>query len=477
MRAASSFQSFRPLVRTVAVKFGKSFQKDTIRQFADVKEATSIVLKLDNGLYRTISKAGVYEGELQNNKEHGVGKITLPSGRTVEGTFQDGTIAFGKTTLGGGDTYEGELKNYQPHGKGKIFTAQHGMVGEGEFQNGALNGPVIFRMPNGGTIEHIYKGGRPLGNVKLTERDGSSFEGLLHNSGQFRVNKGDNKKGEESGKCKITYPDGTVIEGDFRNGELNGQGKITMPDGATVEGRFRNHKLHGKGKLDIFGAVTEGYFEDGKLSGQGKIVTEEGTVYAGKFKENCVFGKIKITHLDGTVVKGEYREGRFVGSGKVTFRSGHIFEGTLFNAGKVTYPDGVVCEANFDEGRRLCVGEHRSAIVATLSEEQVQCMERLKSIGKTHLRVKVVNSSGQTIISTSEKGQFEGWTTLIHSDGAVTKGTQVNGRWHGVVRVVTPAGDIVEGVMEHGVKEGNWTSRLPSGEVEGTVIYRNGNPT
>jgi len=72
----------------------------------------------------------MYEGEFENNKPHGGGKMTYKDGRVQEGIWKDGNI-----------DYEGELK---PHGSGEmIYTS--GSMYEGEWKESKRHGKGIYK--------------------------------------------------------------------------------------------------------------------------------------------------------------------------------------------------------------------------------------------------------------------------------------------------------------------------------------------
>jgi uncharacterized protein (TIGR02145 family) len=80
------------------------------------------------------SDGTIYEGEFSEGYYNGMGVLTM-SGDKYEGTFIDGTFVNGKITYKNRNIYEGECINYQPTGKGKMTLAS-GKVMQGNFENG-----------------------------------------------------------------------------------------------------------------------------------------------------------------------------------------------------------------------------------------------------------------------------------------------------------------------------------------------------
>jgi hypothetical protein len=95
---------------------------------------------------------------------------------------------------------------------------------------------------------------RKMGYNKITDEEGIIREGIF-------------KDGTLNGPGKITFPGGTVAEGEFKDGDLNGQGILIFSDGKRWEGEFKNNELDGYGKkISSDGKVEEGIFRSGQLT-------------------------------------------------------------------------------------------------------------------------------------------------------------------------------------------------------------------
>lgn len=72
-------------------------------------------IKYDNG--------DVYEGEFEDSKPHGEGKMTYKDkGRVWEGNWEDGKLQKGTCKWKNSSAvYKGDLVEGKPHGKGKFF--------------------------------------------------------------------------------------------------------------------------------------------------------------------------------------------------------------------------------------------------------------------------------------------------------------------------------------------------------------------
>ena len=183
-----------------------------------------------------------------------------------------------------GRKYQGDLQNGKPHGRGKLFNDDR-IIYAGDFKNGLYHGKGFF--DNG---EKIYEGdfleGKMTGKGKYTNQfggflEGDFVDGKLHGKGKdvgmyidglYVKYEGDYVEGKKEGKGKCYWKPGAVYEGDFVNDNRHGKGKYTWDDGSFYEGDFAFIKycseFHGKGKLThANGTVEEGEWVKGKFVG------------------------------------------------------------------------------------------------------------------------------------------------------------------------------------------------------------------
>ena len=238
-----------------------------------------IVTYLENNTVKIVTKTHTYIGEHNNGYPHGKGNMhsTYENGyRVYEGMFEKGKFCgMGKQIDKFEDctspcVMEGTFLNNKLHGHGKI-TFPTGNYCEGEFENGYfLSGKDVF-------INHRVDDGKF--NGKSTNR--------LHGHGTRVFYNGHVQKGEfDHGtfvRGKYTYPSGDIYEGNFVNGYLHGQGKLVQTSGDILEGKFdKGNIVRGK-VIYSFGMIKEGDFLNGLLHGQGKIIYSSGTIKEGNF--------------------------------------------------------------------------------------------------------------------------------------------------------------------------------------------------
>ena len=167
----------------------------------------------------------IYEGEINiKNQKHGYGMLTTPN-----------------------MVYIGNWENDKFTGWGRI-TKRNGVILEGKFFNGVLEGKGIVE--NG-------QGGKYIGDFRNSKRHG---KGILETD-------------------KIYY------DGDFLDDKFNGNGKIIFKkENHSYEGEFLNNEINGYG---IFkwnnGDYYEGEMKNGKMNGKGKYVNKNGYVFSGKY--------------------------------------------------------------------------------------------------------------------------------------------------------------------------------------------------
>jgi len=128
-----------------------------------------------------------------------------------------------------GGVYEGEIQNGKPHGKGKIGWPD-GENYIGDFANGAQHGNGKYTWANGNTYEGGYAENLPHGSGTLVEKNGRIYIGGFLN-------------GLRHGKGKMATPEGFIFEGEFFNDKLNGEGYVKYPDGNVEKGKWKDGEL------------------------------------------------------------------------------------------------------------------------------------------------------------------------------------------------------------------------------------------
>ena len=227
-----------------------------------------IVTYLENNTVKIIEKTHTYIGEHNHGYPNGKGYMhsTYENGyRKYEGMFEKGKYCGIGKLIDKFDNYttpcvmEGTFLNNKLHGHGK-HTFPTGNYCEGEFENNwFLSGKYVF-------INHRVDEGKFIGKT----------DSLLHGHGTRVYSSGHIQKGEfDHGtfvRGTYTYPCGDIYEGNFVNGYLHGQGKLLQISGNIVEGKFdKGNIVRGK-VICSFGLIKEGNFVNGHLNEQDKVI-------------------------------------------------------------------------------------------------------------------------------------------------------------------------------------------------------------
>ena len=158
-----------------------------------------------------------------------------------------------------------------------------GMVLEGEWVNGNLNGQGTTTFPNGEKYVGEYKDGKYQGQGTFTFADGNKYvgefqDGKYQGQGTFTHANGDKyvggqKDGEKNGQGTYTYANGDKYVGEFKNGVIHGLGMKTLTDGSWYYGEWQNDYAHGQGIIfySHSGKREEGIWADGKFIREAKV--------------------------------------------------------------------------------------------------------------------------------------------------------------------------------------------------------------
>ena len=161
-----------------------------------------------------------YVGERNKKGEsHGKGTLTSPHGSVYEGQWENGQLnGHGRAEYHSGDRYEGEWKDGKRHGQG-VFETSGGERYDGQWKNGKRHGRgKQYHGSNGNIFEGDFRGDC-FSTGKLNFPDGSYHVG------------GFDCLGNPHGRGKLTEADGTIFEGEWKNRRPTGAGSVTHPDG------------------------------------------------------------------------------------------------------------------------------------------------------------------------------------------------------------------------------------------------------
>lgn len=237
-----------------------------------------------------LDASGRYEGDLEDGRPHGQGKLT--SGDEL--------------------VYDGEWQSGRPHGYGRAVLADAGY--EGNFERGFFSGHGVL------TLNPSARDAAKPG-WKRVLAFGSRFEGVWNNGTLVF----------KPGHCISIHDDGEVkiYVGDVLNGVRDGQGEEFGPStfDDAYKGEWKDNQQHGKGELKSYQGTYVGEFQRGKKHGRGEIKSDKGElVEAGEYRNDQLHGQgVRISKE--YKYDGEFVAGRPHGQGTCTTDDGQVFSG------------------------------------------------------------------------------------------------------------------------------------------------------
>ncbi|XP_072426139.1 ALS2 C-terminal-like protein isoform X1 [Chiloscyllium punctatum] len=205
-------------------------------------------------------KDAIYEGNWYKGKPQGSGIMKWPDGRNYAGNYEDGQEhGFGVYVAPGGpeifDCYKCHWRKGTMHGYG-ICEYGNGMTYKGYFQDNQCHG---FGILHSSRMENL-----PFKYVGHWENDKKSGYGVFDD-----LDRGERYIGTWLEDCKhgngiVITQSGLCYEGNFQYNKLVGPGTILSEDDSAYEGEFTEELLlTGKGKLTFSnGYIIEGLFSN-----------------------------------------------------------------------------------------------------------------------------------------------------------------------------------------------------------------------
>jgi hypothetical protein len=209
-----------------------------------------------------------------------------------------------------GSIYEGEWENDKANGRGRLIHA-NGDVYEGRWENGRANGFGIYlhhygRPKNkdnticGARYEGEWKNDKQHGKGLEFWPDGSKFSGYYDS-------------GLKHGKGRFEWSEGSVYEGDFFKNNIQGQGEYIWSDGRVFKGSWKDNKMHGFGIFQWSdGRKYEGEYLDDKKHGFGIFTWKDGRKYEGSWNNGKQHGQGVYTCSNGISKQGVWHHGKKV---------------------------------------------------------------------------------------------------------------------------------------------------------------------
>jgi len=169
-----------------------------ITYYWGILEGTFVDYMLNGTGKMTLTDGSIVEGTFVDSRLNGTGKIKRSNGSISEGTFKDGKLISGTGVIDNDEGYyEGEIENGKPQGKGKLHNISSESAGK------------IYVSPfrpnfhdDAFTYKGVFSNGKPEGEGKITFENGDVYEGDFYG-------------GKIDGIGKMTFANGSVYEGEF----------------------------------------------------------------------------------------------------------------------------------------------------------------------------------------------------------------------------------------------------------------------
>ncbi|XP_075047828.1 MORN repeat-containing protein 1 isoform X2 [Mixophyes fleayi] len=223
------------------------------------------------GLYVYANSFFRYDGEWEDGKKHGHGKLLFRDGSSYEGEFVHGEIT----------------------GNGLRYWATSGNTYSGEFLEGELHGHGVMRYKDGGRYEGEFLFGIREGHGLLVDKEGQTYSGAFHNNkkygeGQMTYQNGDHYEGNwvldlRQGHGVLHFVDGTIYEGQWRNDVFSGQGTMIHSSGFVYDGPWINgHPADIAKKMVILGGDVIDVVQGSPVTIHVQLQKEDGEIAASE---------------------------------------------------------------------------------------------------------------------------------------------------------------------------------------------------
>ncbi len=284
-----------------------------------------------------------YDGDWQNDKRHGQGKMLYYDGSSYEGQWVNnlrqgqGTMVFSNK-----ETYTGDWVNDKIQGNG-VYVFRNSDNYEGPFVDGAPNGIGTFTLKNGDVYNGVVAQGEITGSgtMNFANKDeyvGAFVDGKMKGEGSMYYVSGDEYEGswdnsKRDGYGVQDFVNGDWYEGGWKNDKMFGIGILNKANGEKYVGEF-NKEYEGMGKLTkANGDYIEGDFKNGQADGEATIWYANNEQYQGEVKNGLPDGNGTYFYSDGTYYKGQLKKGVPDGMGTLYADNGESIKGGKWNKG------------------------------------------------------------------------------------------------------------------------------------------------
>ena len=288
-----------------------------------------------------------YEGEWENNRPHGKGKLIMPNGNQYIGEIQEGRIhGHGIERNKYGIIYEGNWESNIKHGHGQMKYIDDAVY-TGTYRSGKRHGRGKHLLADGSYYEGGFADDKKHGTGVIKQKDEKYFSVIYKHGIRTKKTQIDSDNLAQG----VKLPEGSIYEGMKKYNLPHGNGRCVYPDNSEYNGEWQEGKRHGYG-VNTWkdGIYYEGEYFEGLRHGKGKLHLPEGRSWEGFWERNILLGKNCKVKLSNSVIY----TGDLVVVNKLGKRVGQYEECMEKPTGKglVLYPDNSRYEGEFKLGKR-----------------------------------------------------------------------------------------------------------------------------
>lgn len=461
------------------------FTEQKYRKFSKLAECEPEASYRHNCFGSHTDESGIYTGEFQENKYHGLGRFK---------SHDKNTTYFGQWEVGE-KSGEGEELTYINHvyvGVGMELFKKNGNLnvvstvkGQPAETAGIEAGDLITHIDGVRVLDfsqrrvvNMIKDGAIGSSINLTllkkgkalpvqtSMVRAAFE--LSSRGKFV---GNFKNDDWISGGTFVFDNGNEYKGEFQNKMMHGHGTLSYADGKKYVGEFESGRMHGQGTFTFQdGTKRQGQFKNDEHV-KGTIAYENGSQYTGEFRDETYHGKGVYTTASGDKYVGSFQEGKFHGQGEYTWANGQEYRGAFAHGkhhgfGTMTKPNGQRYEGSWKEGQKNGYGEEVREDDSFYKGE----FKRNKREGDGTLIFR-----GFEYIGEFENDTAHGHGRLKYPDGNSYEGSFFYGFPHGIGTYSDVLGvEFYSGEVKNGIISGNGVSTFEQYRYIGE--HKNGYP-
>eukprot|EP01124_Arcella_intermedia_P013208 TRINITY_DN19627_c0_g1_i1.p1 TRINITY_DN19627_c0_g1~~TRINITY_DN19627_c0_g1_i1.p1 ORF type:complete len:942 (-),score=248.89 TRINITY_DN19627_c0_g1_i1:42-2687(-) len=251
-----------------------------------------------------------YSGLWESNLPHGIGKETVESQGTYEGTFfkgrKEGEGVY--TSSDGNVIYKGEWRNNLYHGLGKLTMNSSSYFYEGQFVDGRkegqgkemVNNQVVYE----GEWENNLYEGKGVWTGLNEKYIGTFHKGLRYGNGTYTSNlftyNGNWYRGRKEGHGMMIIDNGASYDGYWIDDLPNGEGKFEYTPEVIYSGECLNGKRQGKGTFSTLDFCFVGNWVEGKKNGSGTLTNVlTASIFEGEWSNDLKNGQGMLNSHEG----------------------------------------------------------------------------------------------------------------------------------------------------------------------------------